>query len=187
VEVLLLADPVDSFWVTMSPSFEGKPFRSVTQGEADLASIPRTDASADAAPAADPAVADFVAFVKKTLGDAVTDVRPSERLTESAVCLVAPQSGPDRQLEKLLAGSGRLASAAKPILEINPRHELVTSLARLKDVEEPLRADAAHLLLDQARVLDGETPADPRAFAERLTRVITRSLPKSGSSTPASE
>ncbi len=187
VEVLLLADPVDSFWVTMSPSFEGKPFRSVTQGEADLAMIPRTDAATDSAQEVDPAVADFVGFVKKTLGDAVSDVRTSERLTESAVCLVAPQSGPDRQLERLLAGSGRLASAAKPVLEINPRHALVTALARLKDVEEPLRADTAHLLLDQARVLDGETPADPRAFAERLARVITRSLPKGERSTKPSE
>ena len=64
----------------------------------------------------------FLAFVKTTLGDAVAEVRASDRLTDSAVCLVAPELGPDRQLEKLLAGAGRLASSAKPILEINPRH-----------------------------------------------------------------
>ncbi|HKU99133.1 MAG TPA: molecular chaperone HtpG [Vineibacter sp.] len=176
VEVLLLSDPVDSFWVTMAPSFEGKPFRSVTQGEADLALIPRSDASADQKPADDAPTAAFVSFVKTTLGDAVSDVRVSERLTESAVCLVAPTAGPDRQLEKMLAGSGRLPAGAKPVLEINPHHALVASLAGLKD-DDGVKADAAHLLLDQARVLDGEPPSDPRAFADRLARVIGRALP----------
>jgi len=176
VEVLLLSDPVDSFWVTMAPSFDGKPFRSVTQGEADLALIPRSDASIDQKPADDAPTADFVSFVKTTLGDAVSDVRVSERLTESAVCLVAPTAGPDRQLEKMLAGSGRLQAGAKPVLEINPHHALVASLAGLKD-DDAIKADAAHLLLDQARVLDGEPPSDPRAFADRLARVIGRALP----------
>ena len=155
VEVLLLSDPIDNFWVTMAPSFEGKPLKSASQGAADLALIPRTDAKDEPAPEVDAATKDFLEFVKTTLGSAVTDVRASDRLTDSAVCLVAPQSGPDRQLERLLAGSGRLASAARPILEINPRHALVAALAQLKDEAEPLRADVAHLLLDQARVLDG--------------------------------
>ncbi|MFT2588560.1 molecular chaperone HtpG, partial [Escherichia coli] len=66
------------------------------------------------------AVTGFIAFVKLTLGEAVSDVRASDRLTESAVCLVAPDHGMDRQWEKLLAGSGRLPAATKPILEINP-------------------------------------------------------------------
>ncbi len=176
VEVLLLSDPVDSFWVTMAPSFDGKPFRSVTQGEADLALIPRSDAGTDHKPADDVPTADFVSFVKTTLGDAVSDVRVSERLTESAVCLVASASGPDRQLEKMLAGAGRLQAGAKPVLEINPHHALVASLIGLKD-DDSIKADAAHLLLDQARVLDGEPPSDPRAFADRLARVIGRALP----------
>ena len=64
----------------------------------------------------------FLVFVKNTLGDAVAEVRASERLTDSAVCLVASDKGPDRALEKLLAGAGRLNAASKPILEVNPRH-----------------------------------------------------------------
>jgi molecular chaperone HtpG len=177
IEVLLLTDPVDSFWVTMSPSFDGKPLKSVTQGAADLALIPRSDDKEDPKPESDAGAGAFVAFVKTTLGDAVSDVRVSDRLTESAVCLVAPATGPDRQLEKLLAGSGRLGPAAKPILEINPRHALVAALAGLGD-DESLKADAAHLLFDQARVLDGEPPADPKAFADRLARVIRSGLPR---------
>jgi molecular chaperone HtpG len=176
VEVLLLADPVDSFWVTSGASFDGTPFKSVTQGAADLAAIPRTDAKEEAQPEADPAVKIFIAFLKSKLGDAVSDVRVSERLTDSAVCLVAPDTGMDRGLEKILAGAGRLPSARKPILEINPRHELVVGLAALGEADEAFKEDAAHLLFDEARVLDGERPADARLFSDRLARVLERGL-----------
>ena len=80
IEVLLLPDPVDSFWVMPGGSFDGKPFKSVTQGAADLAAIPRTDAKEEAQPRRRPSVKIFVAFLKSTLGDAVSDVRMSDRL-----------------------------------------------------------------------------------------------------------
>jgi molecular chaperone HtpG len=180
IEVLLLPDPVDTFWVMPGVGYEGKPFKSVTQGAADLALIPRTDA--EAAPAAEVAdsVKDFLAFVKTTLGDAVADVRASDRLTDSAVCLVAPESGPDRALERILAGAGRLNTASKPILEINPRHEIVVALAALGDGDQAFKEDAAHLLFDEAKLLDGDRPADARLFSNRLSRVLGRSLGKSG-------
>jgi molecular chaperone HtpG len=180
VEVLLLPDPVDSFWVMSGIGFDGKPFKSVTQGVADLALIARTDAREEAAPEVAEDVKGFLAFVKTTLGDAVADVRASDRLTDSAVCLVAPDSGPDRALERILAGSGRLGSASKPILEINPRHETVAALAALGDGEQEFKQDAVHLLFDEARVLDGERPADAKLFAGRLGRVLERGLKKTG-------
>ncbi len=175
IEVLLLADQVDSFWVTSGIDYEGKPFKSVTQGLADLSLIPLAEGQ-EAGAAASDAVNAFIAFVKTTLGDAVSDVRASERLTESAVCLVAPEHGMDRQLEKLLAGAGRIDAGAKPVLELNPRHALIARLGELGEREEALREDAAHLLFDEARIADGELPADPRAFAARLTRVLERGL-----------
>jgi molecular chaperone HtpG len=170
IEVLLLSDPVDNFWAMAGVSFDGKPLKSVTQGAADLAQIPLTDAKSETVTQPEGAVADFIAFVKLTLGDAVADVRASERLTDSAVCLVASEGGPDRALERILMGAGRLTDAARPILEINPRHALVTALAAFDD--QSFKEDAAHLLLDEARVLEGDRPADPRGFSERLARVI---------------
>jgi molecular chaperone HtpG len=160
-------------------SFDGKPFKSVTQGAADLALIPRTDAKQEAPPQAGDSVKNFLAFVKSTLGEAVSDVQASDRLTDSAVCLVAPESGPDRALEKLLASAGRLHAAAKPILEVNPRHQLVVALAALGENERAFKEDAAHLLFDEARVLDGDRPADARLFSDRLARVLGRGLGKS--------
>jgi molecular chaperone HtpG len=114
--------------------------------------------------------------VKETLGDVVSDVRASGRLTESAVCLVAPEHGMDRQLEKLLAGAGRLDAAAKPVLEINPRHALVEKLSAADGSGEDIRKDAAHLLFDEARIADGELPVDPRAFSLRLMRLLERGI-----------
>ena len=174
IEVLLLADQVDSFWVTSGIDYEGKPFKSVTQGLADLGLVPLSEGEEPAA--ASEAVNEFIAFVKETLGETVSDVRASDRLTESAVCLVAPEHAMDRQLEKLLAGAGRLDAAAKPVLEINPRHALIEKLSAVGVGDQELRSDAAHLLFDEARIADGELPADPRAFSARLTRALSRSI-----------
>ncbi len=179
IEVLLLSDMVDSLWTSAMPSFDGKKLKSVTQGAADLAAIPLPDDKKDEAkPEANESVTNFIAFVKLTLGDAVSDVRASDRLTDSAVCLVASEGGMDRSLEKLLQGSGRVVNATKPILEINPRNALVTALAGLGSDEDSFKQDAAHLLFDEARVLDGEKPTDARRFSERLARLITRGLAK---------
>lgn len=175
IEVLLLTDQIDSFWVMTAGEFEGKTFKSITQGAADLAQFakPEGQAEADSAPSAD--VSTFIAYAKEKLAGEVSDVRASDRLTESAVCLVASEGGYDRQMEKILQGAGRLELSAKPILEINPSHPLVKAIAAKAD-GTALKEDAALLLLDQARVLDGDKPSDPRAFAERLTRVFERAL-----------
>lgn len=174
VEVLLLNDHVDSFWVSNAPDFEGKPFKSITQGAADLGLIPLVNGDAQPFTETSPQVGALIEALKQILAADVADVRASDRLTDSAVCLVAPDNGPDRQFEKLLSAAGRLDSAAKPILEINPQHALVSKLAELQD--DALRNDLAHLLLDEARVLDGERPADAQRFAERLGRLMALSL-----------
>ncbi|NNH29112.1 molecular chaperone HtpG [Rhizobium sp. SEMIA 4085] len=175
IEVLLLTDSIDSFWVMNAPEFEGRTFKSITQGTADLAQFatPNDEAATKSETSAD--LESFIAFARETLAEQVSDVRASDRLTESAVCLVASEQGYDRQMEKILQGAGRLQSAAKPILEINLDHPLVKGIAA-KDDGSSLREDAALLLLDQARILDGDRPVDPRAFAERLTRVFQRAL-----------
>ncbi|NTJ62904.1 molecular chaperone HtpG [Agrobacterium rhizogenes] len=175
IEVLLLTDSVDSFWVTNAPEFEGKSFKSITQGSADLAQFKKQDEGKPESESAPADVQAFLDYAKQKLADEVSDVRASDRLIESAVCLVASEQGYDRQLEKILQGAGRLQSGAKPILEINMDHPVVKAIAAKADAPS-LRDDAAFLLLDQARVLDGDKPADPRAFAERLARLMEKAL-----------
>ena len=114
--------------------------------------------------------------VKDALGEQVSEVRASQRLTDSAACLVASAGGRDRELERLLARQER-GSGAKPVLELNMRHDLVKALARsVEEKKESDVADLAALLLAEAQILDGEIPADPAAFARRLNELIVRGL-----------
>ncbi len=177
LEVLLLSDPIDAFWTMMPQEFEGHKLRSLSQGDVDFGEVPLVD---DGNPAEDKATegdaAATLAAVKEALGDAVSDVRASQRLTESASCLVASAQGRDRELERLLARSQR-GSGAKPILELNMRHALVRAAGAAKAAGRAEEAaDIAHLLLDQAHILDGEVPTDPAAFARRLNALVVRGL-----------
>jgi molecular chaperone HtpG len=178
VEVLLLTDPVDSFWVRTAMGFDGKPFKSVTQGTADLDLIAVKDAPAKSE-AKESATARLIVVMKEALGGKVKEVRSSMRLTDSAVCLVA-DGGLDRTLEKLLArqkDSGVNVSA--PVLEINGGHPLIVALAAAADSgTSPELADAAQLLLDQAHVLEGEPVDDPAGFSRRMANVLTRAFAK---------
>ena len=173
IEVLLFTDPVDSFWVRTAMGFDGKPFKSITQGAADLDLIPVKNAPPKNEQA-EAATATLIVAMKQALGDKVKDVRNSKRLTDSAVCLVA-DGELDRTLEKLLSrqkDSGVNVSA--PVLEINATHPLIIALEKVADRQGPDFADAAQLLLDQAHVLEGEPLADPAGFARRMSSVLTK-------------
>jgi molecular chaperone HtpG len=178
IEVLLLTDPVDEFWVPAVGEVAGKPFRSVTRGGADLDKIARTDGEKkDEAP--QPAGTDaLVALLRLELKDAVKDVRRSQRLTDSAVCLVAEEGDLDMHLERLLKQHKQIDKSAKRVLEINPGHPLIAGLSAqiAASGSSDAVADAAWLLLDQARILQGEPVADPAAFARRLGAALQRSL-----------
>jgi molecular chaperone HtpG len=176
VEVLLLTDPVDSFWVRSALGYDGKPFKSVTQGAADLDLIKRKDDTAAQA-VDEPQTAILVAALKQALEGKVKDVRPSQRLTESAVCLVN-DSTMDRTLEKLLARQKESGiSISAPILEINPSHPLIQALgAEVKAKGAAAIVDSAQLLLDQAFIIEGEPVPDPAGFTRRLASVMARAL-----------
>ena len=180
VEVLLLSDAVDAFWVQTALGFDGKSFKSISQGGADLDLIEKPESEEDKGKSEEEKaaekgnVAELVAFVKETLGDAVSDVRISSRLASSPVCIVAPDYGPDRQLEKLMRSQKGAEIGMKPILEVNPDHGLIRILAdQLKAASDKSGLeDGAHLLLDQALILDGEHPSNPADFATRLSKVM---------------
>src|SRR3546814_6975670 len=135
IEVLLLTDPIDEFWVQTVGLYDGKPFRSVTRGGADLSKIKREaaeDAAADKTDDATPAagIDDLIALLKLTLGDAVKEVRASDRLTDSAVCLVADEGDLDMHLERLLKQHKQLDQTFPRILELNPKHKLIRQIGR---------------------------------------------------------
>jgi molecular chaperone HtpG len=172
IEVLLLTDPVDAFWTSAPLDFGGKPLKSLSQGDVDFGLIPLIDDKADdAKPGGDEAMT--IAMIKDALGDRVSDVRASQRLTTSASCLVAGGAGRDRALERMLAQQNR-GAVTKPILEINMRHPLVAAISGERDEAR----DLSLLLLEQAQILDGELPEDPAAFANRVIQWVLRGLSK---------
>jgi molecular chaperone HtpG len=181
VEVLLLTDPIDEFWVPAIATYKEKPFKSATRGGADLAKIAGPEATKDDGekPAPSPKLSSLIAIFKLALGEAVKDVRSSERLTDSAVCLVADEGDLDMHLERLLKQHRQLDTTAKRILEINPRHRLIERLAA--SVGETgmsgQLSEFAWVLLDQARIVEGEQLPDPPAFARRLAALLEHGLP----------
>jgi molecular chaperone HtpG len=179
IEVLLLSDPVDEFWIAQTTDFEGKKFASVTRGSADLDKIAESQKSDEAAKDdAVPDVAPLVALFRLALGDSVKDVRASQRLAESAVCLVADDSDMDIHLERMLRQHKQLRAATKRILEINPAHALIQALARSLRAQGDNTAvqarvsEVAKLLFDQARIVEGDKLDDPSAFAKRLANTL---------------
>jgi molecular chaperone HtpG len=177
IEVLLLTDAVDAFWTSARLDFEGKPLKSLSQGDLNFDLIPLLDDSKEKAEDEQPAAdeASTIAVIKASLGDRVTDVKASTRLTTSASCLVAGSQGPDRELERILSQQGARAARLKPILEINLRHPLVAAIANA-GADKAKSDDLSLLLLEQAQILDGELPDDPAAFTARLNRLVLQGV-----------
>ncbi len=180
VEVLLLSDHVDEFWLQHITQHDGKPFKSITRGAADLDQVEADETKEDSETPDEADLSALIAAIKAELGDAVKDVRPSKRLTDSPVCLIADDGDMDVNLERLLKRHGQLTEGVPRVLELNPRHALITTLAARSTSDaasaDDLLKDAAHLLLDQARIVEGEVPTDPSDFARRLGAVMARAF-----------
>ena len=171
IEVLLLSDPVDAFWPDRLDHFEDKPLRSVTQGLADLSK--HASETREEAEAAD--VTALLPALKAALGEDIAEARATDRLVHSAVVLAASEAGPDLQMQRLMRRSGQKMPISAPVLEINPHHALIRSLAARVARDEPID-EAARTLFDLARVQDGELPRDPAAFARRVSEALVSIL-----------
>ncbi|MBL6931376.1 MAG: molecular chaperone HtpG [Rhodospirillales bacterium] len=185
IEVLLMTDPVDEFWLPAVGSFEEKEFKSVTRGDVDLDNIKGDNDKKDAGEKKKKdkkkaaGMDELIAALKISLGDAVKDVAVSERLTNSPVCLVSGEGDMDIHLERMLKQHRKMDAATPRILEINADHPLIGKMAAMakdgKGTGDEMK-DAAFLLLDQARLVEGETLPDPSEFARRLSAMMERGI-----------
>ncbi len=175
IEVLYFTDPVDEFWLQMMPEYEGKKFASVTRGSADL-----DDKKADKKKKKQtPEIDALIGVLKTNLGEAVKDVRVSNRLTDSAVCLVADDNDMDIHLERILKMHNKLdGTTSARVMEINADNQLIKALGEqaTRDGSVDALKDASQILLDQARIMEGDLPDDPVAFAARLSTFMTNSF-----------
>ena len=186
VEVLLLTDPVDEFWIPSVGKFQEKPFKSATRGDTDLSAIGKSksdknleDADKKKTKKKDTKVEPLIAAFKVALGDKVKDVRASDRLTDSPVCLVAEEGDMDMNIERLLKQHNQLSEKTPRVLEINPGHALIKKLldkAKRAEGIDPAVEEAAYLLLDQAHIVEGEPISDPLAFSKRMAAVMEKGI-----------
>ena len=179
IDVIVLSDPIDEFWLPLVPEFEGRKFKSASRGAHDLDKFEQEDTEKKKA---DPSEFDMlIARIKTNLGEQIADVRLSSTLTESPACLVADENGMDIQMERLMKAHNKDFQGAPRILELNPDHDLVAALNKMADAksgskENGLVDDASHLLFDQAQILEGRMPSDLTAFSKRMTRVMASSI-----------
>jgi molecular chaperone HtpG len=165
VEVLLLYDRVDEWVVSMLNEFEGKRLRSVAKGGLDLGKLGGEPEKAEDTRSADEHQ-QLVERIQAVLKERASGVRVTHRLTDSPACLVSDEHGLSTHLERMLKAAGQNAPMSRPVLEINPRHPIVT---RLNDeADEGRFADWSHILFDQATLAEGGQLDDPAAFVRRL-------------------
>ena len=185
IEVLLMTDPVDEFWLPMVGQFDEKPFTSATSSSVDLSKIKsvkdkkENDDKNEAKKADDASVAKLILALKESLGETVKDVCSSDRLTDSAVCLVAGEGDMDLHLERMLKMQGQMeVPTAARVLEINPAHPLIIKMSEVvnKPAKKTALNDMALLLFDQARIIEGEPVSDPAAFSQRLNSILEQGL-----------
>ena len=185
IEVLLMTDPVDEFWLPMVGQFDEKPFTSATSSSVDLSKIKsvkdkkENDDKNEAKKADDASVAKLILALKESLGETVKDVCSSDRLTDSAVCLVAGEGDMDLHLERMLKMQGQMeVPTAARVLEINPAHPLIIKMSEVvnKPTKKTALNDMALLLFDQARIIEGEPVSDPAAFSQRLNSILEQGL-----------
>ena len=168
IEVLLLSERVDEFWLGSLNEYEGKPLQSVARGGLDLGKL--EDASEkEARDKQAEGFADLIARVTEVLGERVKEVRITHRLTDSPACLVADENDFSGNLVRLLKTVGQSAPPSRPIFELNPEHPLVVRLNNNKGDDF---ADWTLILFDQALLAEGGQLADPGSFVKRLNTVM---------------
>jgi len=173
IEVVLLHDRIDEWLTSHLTEFDGKKLHSIAKGELDLSAIGENAEEEkkeheEKAKAAGPAAEK----IKEALGEKVKDVRISDRLTESPACLISDTFDMSNNLERILKQAGQDVPDMKPILEINPDHELIQRLVKMRSKEKI--EDFASILFDQAVLAEGALPEDPAGFVRKINALLVK-------------
>ena len=172
IDVLFLTDPIDTFWLSNQDSYEGKKFVSITQGSIDLSNF---DEKKDVKNKEDDTkkYKELTDGIKKSLGESVTDVRISDKLIDSACCLVASDNGMDVQMEKIMKLQNKDFKGMPRILEVNPNHSLMGHMSKILKSNPKEFDDLSKIVLDHARLLEGHLPSDVSFYCKKINELIT--------------
>ena len=163
VDVLLMTDPIDAFWMSQMGKFGDKSFISISRDNYDLSGVGKVEDNEPEVPEKDSS--HILERIKNALTDKVEDVKISSNLKESPVRLVAGQAGLDYNLERILKAQNPTFESSKKILEVNIDHPLIQKMIGL---DITLSDNLSRVLFEQARIADGEMPSDPYKFSQDL-------------------
>ncbi|MEO6699859.1 MAG: molecular chaperone HtpG [Paraperlucidibaca sp.] len=170
VEVLLLTDRIDEWMMSYLTEFDGKKFQHIGKGEIDLSAIAGESAEPQVTEEESKQAEALVERLQKALDQRVKSVRTTTRLSESPTCLVLDSFDPGFQMRQLMEAAGQKMPEVKPILEINPSHQLISRLA--EETDDARFSDLAYVLLDQAALAEGAQLDDPAAYVRRVQRLL---------------
>ncbi len=173
IEVLLLTDRIDEWWMSFANEFEGREFRDIARGELDLGEADDPDDKSASEATDAKSDEDGEALIKRmaeVLEGQVESVRKSTRLTESAACLVLPEDAVGAQMRRILEATGQAAPDAKPHLEVNLGHPLIVRLDAEPD--EDRFKDLVSIVFDQAALAEGNSVSEPGAYVQRINKLL---------------
>ena len=179
IEVLLLADHVDDFWVNVINQYKNKELKSVCAPDINLESIKKLGEAESAKEKENQEQAEqLIPYIKRILGDVVKDVQLTTKLIDSPACISTPMGAMSARMEKYLIDQKQLKSASAKILEINPAHPLLKKISQdlAKNNGDSETEDLVKIIYDQACVLEGQQPSDPYAFMKRINSFLTKGL-----------
>jgi molecular chaperone HtpG len=169
IEVLLLSERVDEWFISHLMEFDGKQFQDVTRGELDLGKLD-SEEDKKQQEESDKQAEPFLNRIKESLGDQVAEVRTTHRLTDSPACLSIAEHDMGAQMRKIMEAAGQAMPDFKPVFEINPEHPLVQKLD--KEADEDRFSDLAAILFDQASLAEGGQLDDPASYIQRLNKLL---------------
>lgn len=169
IEVLLLTDRIDEWLMSYLSEFDGKTFVDVARGDLDLGNLDSEEEKKEAEEVAK-AKEGLVERIKTALGEAVSEVRVSHRLTDSPAILAIGEQDLGMQMRQILEASGQKVPDSKPIFEFNPAHPLIEKLDG--EQSEERFGDLSHILFDQAALAAGDSLKDPAAYVRRLNKLL---------------
>ena len=176
IDVILLTDPVDEFWISTTEKYKDNPFKSVMITDDEIEKIDANDNSEkenkDKEEIEDGDIKELISTIQESLGDKVKEVRTSSRLVGSPVCLVGEDGGMSLHMERMMKQQGQSLNNPR-VLEINPKHTLIKKLSKQN---KELISEISLLLLDQARIIEGEAIPDRAQFADRMSKSLERSI-----------
>jgi molecular chaperone HtpG len=162
IDVLLMTDPIDAFWMSQMGTFNDKSFVSISRDKYDLSELSGGQTEDHTQDADSNVISELI---KDCLGDLVEDVKPTSSLVESPVRLIAGEGGLDFNLERIMKAQNPEFEGSKKILEVNCNHELIK---RMLDLSSDMQKAVSRVMFEQARILDGEMPSDPQQFSKDL-------------------